>query len=577
MSKKLFSDENGLPLTFQISPADPLVHELRDKIESHGGAVVHDDRVGHNVIRLSTSPVQGEFSSTFVDDSVRLGHLVDLEVYASRKRGADDLIDAETAAAALQAANKDVLDEELHAGVESEVAAAAAMAAVSEGQTPMSFYTHEDKYNANRKVPRKKTSKFTIEKDNFIIEAVRKNPRYRTSHRFYDNLAKSEELRGHTGHSVRSRCRVHLLPTLGYVYKTDENGELVYDENGNYIKVPLEDVPKTLKNRFSAHEDHLLCTEVINHVFHNGTNPNAQHKRDENGFFDEKLLLVGISFFDEFAKRYPNHTSPSWRDRFRKFARAYGVQKYIRDYEESIRNNREPEPMKNMTRRKVRKRDAPEHYVDAADDEDLPTNGALDEEIGEVKSSNIDEALKEVDLNRERGLKLEPTNGLESDELVDDPSQVADVGFLPFDVKLDDVLDDKFFELTEKAFGKKINSILRDISNNSADDKDGTMIFTEFSKVGIKPLFTRHILMASSSNAIYILTYLKTLSGNFKRLNNEIDEDLLYDFLVIDSEGLWTPETDKMLKKGQIEELREVHSDEIISERTNFLKENGKW
>lgn len=614
----LFTTPDGEPLNFQIPKDDPHYEDYKYKIAKYGGNVIDsedNDFEVPNVIKLSSRKIANvtTFSTKFVDESIDKNEVLQLDSYsrfsAPRKRKNSD---AEHSPPQSLTDKLEAFASAAASAIDSTTAAEAVAAAAAEAD--IGYYdSQEAKYNNGiRKLqPRKKTSKFNNEKDRFIIEQVRLRPRYRTSHKFYDDLAKADILQGHTGHSVRSRCRVHLLPKIQYVYKTDEEGNLILDEKGEKIQVPLEDVPNTLKNRFSAEEDYLLCTEVIRHVLDKSKSNHKNISRDEYGFFDEKLISVGISFFDSFSREHPNHSSPSWRDRFRKFARAYGVQKYIHDYEESIRNNQIPEAMKNLTRRKFRKKDAPEKFVTPGDDEDdedelsniskvaaaahFEAKGeadALDEEIGELKSSNIDEVLREVDSNRKKDAdeldekkqfkeeeidpNLESESDLESGENLTVPdSQGQQFKYLPKIVMINEIVTPEFFEFDEKKFSHKVNKIMRKVA---ASDEEG-LINKEFEKIGINANFTSHIMMCSSSVVAPIHKYLKTVYKKFRKANIDITYSKnIYDKLIVENkDGIWNPNYDNLLKQGKTDELGSIQSEKTIQSRIEFLKNNNQW
>lgn len=65
-----------------------------------------------------------------------------------------------------------------------------------------------------------------------------------------------------------------------------------------------------------------------------------------DGVLNEANFLVSISFFDEFARQNTAHSSLSWRDRYRKFARVYGLQRYRDDYRKAMGTKEGPQPMK---------------------------------------------------------------------------------------------------------------------------------------------------------------------------------------------------------------------------------------
>lgn len=205
----------------------------------------------------------------------------------------------------------------------------------------------------------KTTTKFTPEQDHFILEEVRMKPRHRTLHLFFEKLARNLEiLRGHTGNSVRSRYRLQLENKLGYVYKTDTDDNLILDETRLRIAIPVE-ASQTMKRKYTAEDDYNLCCAIVDLVRENKTlvTFDTAAKTDEELLerhkypMNEEKFLVLISFFDRFALQNPQHSLSSWRDRYRKFARPFGVQKYIEKYKFELNSKDGPLPMKNMTRR----------------------------------------------------------------------------------------------------------------------------------------------------------------------------------------------------------------------------------
>ena len=76
-------------------------------------------------------------------------------------------------------------------------------------------------------------------------------------------------MRGHTGNSIRSRFRKHLESRLNYIYKTDDQDQLIRDEAGNLIKIGLDEMPGTLKNKFTPEDDYLLCCVALEYMASN--------------------------------------------------------------------------------------------------------------------------------------------------------------------------------------------------------------------------------------------------------------------------------------------------------------------
>ncbi|QID87578.1 DNA-binding transcription factor rap1 [Saccharomyces pastorianus] len=229
-------------------------------------------------------------------------------------------------------------------------------------------------------LPSHNKASFTDEEDEFILDVVRKNPTRRTTHTLYDEI--SHYVPNHTGNSIRHRFRVYLSKRLEYVYEVDKFGKLVRDDDGNLIKTKV--LPPSIKRKFSADEDYTLAIAVKkqfyrdlfqidpdtgrslitdedtptaiarrnmtmdpNHVPGNEPNFAAYRTQSRRG-------PIAREFFKHFAEEHATHTENAWRDRFRKFLLAYGIDDYISYYEAEKAQNREPEPMKNLTNRPKR-------------------------------------------------------------------------------------------------------------------------------------------------------------------------------------------------------------------------------
>ncbi|EJS42089.1 rap1p [Saccharomyces arboricola H-6] len=229
-------------------------------------------------------------------------------------------------------------------------------------------------------LPSHNKASFTDEEDEFILDVVRKNPTRRTTHTLYDEI--SHYVPNHTGNSIRHRFRVYLSKRLEYVYEVDKFGKLVRDDDGNLIKTKV--LPPSIKRKFSAGEDYTLAIAVKkqfyrdlfqidpdtgrslitdedtptaiarrnmtmdpNHVPGNEPNFAAYRTQSRRG-------PIAREFFKHFAEEHATHTENAWRDRFRKFLLAYGIDDYISYYEAEKAQNREPEPMKNLTNRPKR-------------------------------------------------------------------------------------------------------------------------------------------------------------------------------------------------------------------------------
>ncbi|GMM37795.1 DNA-binding transcription factor [Saccharomycopsis crataegensis] len=310
-----FNEEQG-PIKFYIPSNESDRENLITMIEANGGKVVND--YSGYVISHYFIPSRVAFRPELIYDSLNNGVFANLESY--RVTESNGLIqDAEAVNLATVIANSNN-----HTGISDE---------------QMAFELVQQHTQAtHNQVPTIITvnkNGFTKEEDNFIMEEVRKNPTRRATHKLFGEIA--TKLNRHTGNSVRYRFRNHLQKSLGYVYKTDNKGELLVDGHGNYIRT--ENMPSTVKNKFTSEDDYVLCKSVM------------QKSQVVEGDEANSVTLPN-KFFDLMEKEQPHHSRAAWRDRFRKFARVYGIENYIRYYEECLAQNKIPEPMKDFTARK---------------------------------------------------------------------------------------------------------------------------------------------------------------------------------------------------------------------------------
>lgn len=596
----IFTEANGQPMVFYIDQLDPNRDKYIKLIHSAGGLVETDERVLENrlVVQLSSFAWDDRttVSFSFIDDSLKKGSMCFMDQY----RIMPGLI------------------KKRMSPYEESMEAADAVAHALAKKLKMS----------------KTTTKFTPEADKYILEQVRLKPRFRTSHKFFEELSHHELLRGHTGNSVRSRFRAHLEHRLDYVWKTDEYDNLVLDHEGRQIAIPTNSA-KTIKNRFTAEDDYNLCRDIIDHVL---ANQDADQLKVTDGSYEyplnENKFSVLIVFFDEYARLHPQHSSSSWRDRYRKFARVYGLQKY-RDYYLREKDSKEgPQPMKNLTSRASKEKKKIENNVrrmkKVQDDAEVAaaaavaavaTNGhllghsghhhhhhhlpmphsqmdanaaaavanmavsareasALDEEIGEVKNSNIHEALRNVGAEAGRvnieddmvntGVgAIHPNLGGHSDNDFDlelkteadsQDAFVKEIVYLPKDADVDDLFNNNFY--THK--GHEILILIQKTLSSSGPEDMGH-IFREFENIGLQRRFTGHIFKVTGADVRYAHKFLvQFLQG----IDNHIQtEDLLFPR---NQNGFWIPEYDMSLEKGDLRELQ-FQSKLSIAQRRVFL------
>ncbi|SGZ54117.1 CIC11C00000003854 [Sungouiella intermedia] len=612
-----FTDATGQPVVFYIDPMDPNREKYQKLIHTHGGVVETDERMlqRNDVAQLSTYPWPDRttIAFSFIDQLLKKGLMVYIDDYrldaALAKKGPlhyDDNLDAANAVA-------QALAKKLKMG--------------------------------------KTTKKFDAESDAYILEQVRMKPRFRTSHKFFEELAHHSLLEGHTGNSVRSRFRAHLEHKLQYVFKTDDFDNLILDEEGNRIAIPVN-LAKTIKNRFSADDDFHLCDDIINHVL-NTQDPDLLKFADgqyKDGYLNENKFSVLISFFDDYARHNPQHSSLSWRDRYRKFARVYGLQKYRDYYLRELKSKDGPQPMKNLTSRALKEKKKIENNVrrmkKAHDDAEVAAaaavaavanNGhllghpdhvlqlphtqmdanaaaavanlavsareasALDEEIGEVKNSNIHEALRNVGAEAGRvnidddivhsGVRaladhsaIHPSlSGNPEDSDGDDfelamkleeesqDSLNGDAVYMPRNTTIDDMFNKHFYMNDSKDILDMVGEILRPLGPTDIDT-----VFKEFERLGLSRAFTAHILKVTSANAKSIHDFLVQLFQGFDKLLNpqnmlEHKQMNLADLLFPRNQnGFWIQEYDLYLRKGKYQKLQ-FQDEESLRERRAFL------
>lgn len=569
----VFTDHLGQPMVFYIDPMDPQKEKYRKRIQEAGGLVEDDERALHRgVTFLSTYPHPEMLTVrfAFIEDLLAEGRVRYLNDYQELPR-----------------------DKKRHV-YDGDLDAADAVAQALAKKQKMT----------------KSTTKFTPEADEYILEQVRLKPRFRTLHKFFEELAQHDMLRGHTGNSVRLRYRAHLEHKLQYVYQTDEFDNLMLDANGERIPINVVEA-KTIKTRFTADDDYQLCNDIISHVM-DSQDPELL-KYDKDGNLDENKFSVSISFFDEYARHHPQHLLLSWRDRYRKFARVFGLQKY-RDYYLSESKSKDgPQPMKNLTLRALKEKKKIENNVRRirkVDDALSPLNGhlighvphlptlmdastaaavanmavsardlALDEEIGQVKNSNIDDALHHVaaegriDMAR-MGLadhsQIHPSlaGSIDLDFALEEIKVDADsqdhyaklMVYVPQGAEMDDLFHQGFFSF--KQLHKTLHQV-RSILERLLLDLI-PKVYEEFSLLGFTLQFTGHIFKVTTANANSMITFLERF---FKVAQSNL-LDALFPRRI---NGLWIPDYDLYLKNGDYAKL-DFMDNEHIQNRRNFLR-----
>lgn len=584
-----FVDENGRLMQFYIHVSDPQREKYAKVIEQAGGRVEVSEQLFHQsdaMIQLASVPWNDRpvVSFDFVNDSLKKGRPCYFEDYRiipglSKKRG--------------------LYDESL------DVANVVEEAMVKRQRS-------------------KTTTKFTPEADNYIIEQVRLKPRLRTSHKFFEDISKHDLLKGHTGNSVRLRFRAHLEQRLTYVFKTDDKDNLVLDNNGQKIAIAVQDA-KTMKNKFTAEEDYNLCVDVIKHVVALQGEDLVTFPNRNDDLLDESKFSVLISFFDSYARDHATHSSSSWRDRYRKFARAHGLQEYIREYNEAIKNGQEPKPMQNKTsrvkkegkdngvgvapNRRLRIQEPMSHMDMAAHLLNLPHNhsqidtnaatelasmamstreAALDEEISEAKNSNIDDALRGVggeagrvhiddelsqygQLHDASNAAIHPSfTGAGDDDddfdLIDDQDPDSrEINYVGNSAKSEDLVTDEFYA---HQLPKKLVKAVKPVLKQASEDLGS--LFAGLEKLGFKRRLTGHLIKSTGGDINRIIELVQHIAQIFNAGN--LDDDIVKYVTIRDTDGFWTSLYDRYLKDGQIDKLAFM-SKESIENRKAFIRD----
>lgn len=243
------------------------------------------------------------------------------------------------------------------------------------------------------------SSLFTKEEDELIKEYVRRNPHLKNSHSLYDHIAKT--LKNHTGNSIRRRFFNKLEKEIDFYYAVDdETGELVYDSAGN--AVVRNGSPETQKSKFTAEEDYSISLLLKCH-FYLSLNPDTEGTIDrydiealdkiEKEYYETNLIPDGmnnlsdknivpsnsdiqccnngkvVDWNPDFAQfrcngtsgplrkeilqrlviRFPNHSMKSWRERYNKFLKPYGIDRFIYYYNKCRILKIDAEPITGLT------------------------------------------------------------------------------------------------------------------------------------------------------------------------------------------------------------------------------------
>ncbi|AMD19433.1 HBR532Cp [Eremothecium sinecaudum] len=441
-------------------------------------------------------------------------------------------------------------------------------------------------------LPPHNKSSFTEEEDEFILDVVRKNPTRRTTHTLFDEI--SHYVPNHTGNSIRHRYRVYLSKRLNYVYKVDENGKLLRDEKGEFIKTDV--LPQGLKRKFTAEEDYQLAinikTQFYKDIYQSDPTTGESLIRDDDEpstVAKRKMVMdptfipgkepsfqeytvgdrrgpLSREFFKTYGEKYPKHTENAWRDRFRKFLLNYGIDEYIAYYENERANNRIPEPMKNMTNRVKRPGPAPGNYNNAkkvkfmsptgqqptsasTNQYTIPQDDLLDEEtLSFITGLKRDLSRMESHQNAAPDVPFEYTqelaesirNNFAMEETQFDTINPDEIPFPPPIATTDLFMPEFFHFASTREFLNKVHDIVNRTYHTSQAEK---LVEDLRDECGIRKAFSTSILTALSGDLMVLPRYFLCA---FRYSANP----------PMNVPGIWTKEDDEMLKNGSEEDMK---------------------
>jgi len=327
---QLFVGPDGTSYVFYLCPPLNTNDALIKMIEEHGGGVTYD--LEHTCIVISLpGNVPDElrsahiYSYKVIQDSVKEGIQQEFGRYLVHNPEANDIVQeeiGETGDNNINTPNEDDVRSGSH--VEDDGTFNSNDLQV----TPSTIAAS----SATAVFPRRHGIKyFTPEEDAFLLEEIRKRPwlGFR-GHQIYKEIAAMDffRKRGRSYSSLRERIRT-LKYHVGYVYKATDDHKLLVDENGNYVRTYLI---KGRTTSFTAADDFALCK-----VIYQKLNPYEK----PNGF---ETVLFPTNFFEKFCHIFVQHTSESWRQRFKNYLLIFGIKNYLKYYIVQKKQGLDPRP-----------------------------------------------------------------------------------------------------------------------------------------------------------------------------------------------------------------------------------------
>ncbi|QPG72942.1 hypothetical protein FOA43_000246 [Brettanomyces nanus] len=408
---ELFKDRR-----FTVYGQSAAADDVRQMVKNLGGETVSEGTRGAIALVRSASSaipnnVQDAFSFDFVYYAHSKGVIPDLESFKIRKPPglpSNFKINVGELAAGGEAGPKEPLGarETPTTGARSENTTSMALEKHLEkpvmGAMPHSVFP----------TPKKRSSKFTAQEDAAILDLIRRNPYLRSTHSFYAQIAQLPLLSNHTGNSIRFRFRKVLSKQLDWVYKVDpETNDIQMNPETNE-PLKIKELPGLLKSQYTAEEDYDLC-KCVTEFRENGGGMTRKRKMDSGS--------IPESIFQGLAEKHPRHSAMSWRDRYRKFASVYGLEKYISYYEECLASNEKPSPMRNLSSRSGLKTSSKRRRTVKAVDAETDLNSAkltdssqqVPMDLGAVKIQELARASVESKSTDEMKEKRDANGGSE--------------------------------------------------------------------------------------------------------------------------------------------------------------------
>lgn len=235
--------------------------------------------------------------------------------------------------------------------------------------------------------PKKRSSKFTKTEDEAILDLVRRNPYLRSTHSFYAQIAQIPLLSNHTGNSIRFRFRKILSKRIDWVYKVDPVTNQIQLDPETNEPIKIKHLPGLLKSQYTAEEDYNLCKAVLDFK-ENGSNLSTRKRRSES--------TVPEIVFKQMAEKYPRHSIMSWRDRYRKFASVYGLEKYVKYYDDCLATDTKPKPMRNLSSRAQNRQKRRRSPLDLANEEQKVSKKPKVEDTKEENGKNVSVSVSDL-------------------------------------------------------------------------------------------------------------------------------------------------------------------------------------